>query len=42
MEWGTRTAIDGYRKLYNRVPDVVYDLGAVTVSGFLVATAALW
>ena len=29
MEWGTRTAIDGYRKLYNRVPDVVYDLGAV-------------
>ena len=29
MEWGTRTAIDAYRKLYNRVPDVVYDLGAV-------------
>ena len=29
MEWGTRTAIDTYRKLYNRVPDVVYDLGAV-------------
>ena len=29
MEWGTRTAIDSYRKLHNRVPDVVYDLGAV-------------
>jgi len=29
MEWGTRTAIDTYRKLHNRVPDVVYDLGAV-------------
>jgi len=29
MEWGTRTAIDNYRKLHNRVPDVVYDLGAV-------------
>ena len=29
MEWGTRTAIDTYRKLYNRVPDVVYDPGAV-------------
>ena len=29
MEWGTRTAIDKYRKLHNRVPDVVYDLGAV-------------
>jgi len=29
MEWGTWTAIDAYRKLYNRVPDVVYDLGAV-------------
>jgi len=28
MEWGTRTAIDNYRKLHNRVPDVVYDLGA--------------
>ena len=28
MEWGTRTAIDTYRKLHNRVPDVVYDLGA--------------
>ena len=29
MEWGTRTAIDAYRKLYNRVPDVVYDPGVV-------------
>ena len=29
IEWGTRTAIDTYRKLYNRVPDVVYDLDAV-------------
>lgn len=29
MRWGTRTAIDTYRKLHNRVPDVVYDLGAV-------------
>ena len=29
MEWGTRTAIDSYRKLHNRVPDVVYDLGAM-------------
>ena len=29
MEWGTWTAIDSYRKLHNRVPDVVYDLGAV-------------
>ncbi|MBW2738805.1 MAG: hypothetical protein JRE64_08135 [Deltaproteobacteria bacterium] len=29
MEWGTRTAIDTYRKLHNRVPDVVYDLGVV-------------
>ena len=29
MEWGTRTAIDTYRKLHNRVPDVVYDMGAV-------------
>jgi hypothetical protein len=29
MEWGTRTAIDTYRKLHNRVPDMVYDLGAV-------------
>lgn len=29
MEWGTRTAIDTYRKLHSRVPDVVYDLGAV-------------
>ena len=29
MEWGTRTAIDTYRKLYNRVPDVVFDKGAV-------------
>ncbi|MCD4840748.1 MAG: hypothetical protein K8R08_01865 [Methanosarcinales archaeon] len=29
MEWGTRTAIDTYQKLHNRVPDVVYDLGAV-------------
>jgi len=29
MEWGTRTAIDTYRKLHNRVPYVVYDLGAV-------------
>ncbi|MCL7412209.1 MAG: bifunctional hydroxymethylpyrimidine kinase/phosphomethylpyrimidine kinase [ANME-2 cluster archaeon] len=29
MEWGTRTAIDTYRKLHDRVPDVVYDLGAV-------------
>jgi len=28
MEWGTRTAIDTYRKLHNRVPDVLYDLGA--------------
>jgi len=28
MEWGTRTAIDTHRKLHNRVPDVVYDLGA--------------
>jgi len=28
MEWGTRTAIYTYRKLHNRVPDVVYDLGA--------------
>ena len=26
---GTWTAIDTYRKLHNRVPDVVYDLGAV-------------
>ena len=29
MEWGTRTAIDKYQKLHNRVPDVVYDPGAV-------------
>jgi hydroxymethylpyrimidine/phosphomethylpyrimidine kinase len=29
MEWGTRTAIDTYRKLHNRVPDVVFDKGAV-------------
>ncbi|MCL7415944.1 MAG: bifunctional hydroxymethylpyrimidine kinase/phosphomethylpyrimidine kinase [ANME-2 cluster archaeon] len=29
MEWGTRTAIDAYLKLHDRVPDVVYDLGAV-------------
>ena len=29
MEWGTWTAIDTYRKLHNRVPDVVHDLGAV-------------
>ena len=29
MEWGTRTAIDTYRKPYHRVPDVVYDPGAV-------------
>jgi len=29
MEWGTRTAVDNYRKLHNRVPDVAYDLGAV-------------
>ena len=29
MEWGARTAIDTYRKLYNRVPDVMHDLGAV-------------
>jgi predicted fused transcriptional regulator/phosphomethylpyrimidine kinase len=28
MEWGTRTAIDTYLKRHNRVPDVVYDLGA--------------
>ncbi|MBC2698613.1 MAG: hypothetical protein HF976_04375 [ANME-2 cluster archaeon] len=26
---GVRTAIDTYRKLHNRVPNVVYDLGAV-------------
>ena len=29
MEWGTQTVIDTYRKPHNRVPDVVYDLGAV-------------
>ncbi|MCL7474876.1 MAG: bifunctional hydroxymethylpyrimidine kinase/phosphomethylpyrimidine kinase [Methanosarcinales archaeon] len=29
MEWGTRIAIDSYRNLHNRVPDVVFDLGAV-------------
>ncbi len=29
MEWGTRTAIDTYRELHNRGPDVVYDLGTV-------------
>jgi len=29
MKWTTWTAIDTYRKLYNRVPDVVYKLGAV-------------
>ena len=29
MEWGTQTAIDNYRKLHNRVPDVVFDKGAV-------------
>ena len=33
MEWGTRTAIDTYRKLHNRVPDVVYDMGAVGAVG---------
>lgn len=29
MEWGTRTAIDTYRKLHKRIPDAVYDMGAV-------------
>ena len=29
VKWGTRTVIDTYRKLHNRVHDVVYYLGAV-------------